>query len=211
MSTSKSLSFPQVAKGYDTLIEQGVTPELWQDKFLGDGLLADVAEAAVKGTLPKDRSLFRQLLGLVVTIIYKIVVDYTKSLEQMIAAGCYDWVNPDITAERFPITGDGQVELEPELIHIGRDMSSDEVIADLDKRGLRPGTIAELLAFGATYPEVQREFPIVALGSVAEVHGYRRVACLYRSDSERNLHLDWFDSDWDGLYRFLAFRKLSGS
>jgi hypothetical protein len=37
-----------------------------------------------------------------------IAVDYGMSLRDMIAAGKYDWVNPSITAERFPVEGTGK-------------------------------------------------------------------------------------------------------
>lgn len=43
-------------------------------------------------------------------------------------------------------------------------------------------------------------------GSVAEVNDNRNVPYLNRNDSKRNLNLNWFDSDWNGNYRFLAVR-----
>ncbi len=206
------MSFDQVSKCYDTLVEKGVTSELCQDVLLGQSVLADVAEAVVKGTLPKDRLAFRQLLGLAVATIYKIVVDYSQTIEHMIdAAGLYDWNNINIIAGCFPVKGEGQVELEPELVHFDRTRSSEVALAELDKRGLRPGTIEELLAFGEAYPEVQREFRIVALGSVARVDGSRYVPFLDRDGSRRYLNLQWFGGDWYGHCRFLAFRKVSGS
>ncbi|QQR78371.1 MAG: hypothetical protein IPJ68_04820 [Candidatus Moraniibacteriota bacterium] len=58
-----SISFPQVTKLHDTLLQKGVTPELWQDKLLGEGRIADIAEACVAGTIP-PRDEFRKLLGL---------------------------------------------------------------------------------------------------------------------------------------------------
>jgi hypothetical protein len=36
-----------------------------------------------------------------------LTVDYGQSLQQMIAAGHYNWANPSITGKRFPITGTG--------------------------------------------------------------------------------------------------------
>lgn len=171
---------------------------------------ADVMQGWIENPKALQRAL-REALCPVVSTIYKIVVDYRQTLEQMVAAGCYDRVNSDITAGRFPVMGEGQVELEPELVHIGHDISSEAVLVELEKRGLRAGTIAELLAFGATYPEVQREFSIVALGSVAEVDGSRSVAFLIRCDSRRFLRLGWFGDGWGGGCRFLAFCKVSGS
>ena len=140
--------------------------------------------------------------------VYPITVDYGLSLEQMIATGRYDWVNSDITSEHYPIVGTGTVALEGQLVHYGRNMSSEAVLADLDQKGLRPATMAELLAFGAKYPELQRQFPIVELGSVWPYPlGDRSVGYLARVGRGRRLRLVWFADDWGASYRFLAFRK----
>jgi len=140
--------------------------------------------------------------------VFHIVVNHAESLAQLIAAGSYDWVNSDITAEHFPVKGKDRVELDPELVHYGKSMESDDIVRDMDSRGLRPGTLAELLAFGAKYPEKQREFPIVALGSVwRDWRGLRDVAYLDRDGSKRGLILYIWEGAWVESYRFLAFRK----
>ena len=97
---------------------------------------------------------------------FKVTVDYSKTLEQMIADGKYDWKNSDIKAKNFPLNGQGTTAVNIELVHFNRNIESDTALAELDKMGLRPATLPELLAFGAKYPDKQREFPIVALGSV---------------------------------------------
>jgi hypothetical protein len=58
-----------------------------------------------------------------------VVVDYTKSLQDMIAAGRCDWVNDDITPKRFPIVGTGVVELETKVFHFNRYISSGDAVA----------------------------------------------------------------------------------
>lgn len=139
---------------------------------------------------------------------FRVVVDYVKPLTQMIADGNYDWVNNDITESHFPVSGQGKVELNPELIHYGKSMNSDDIVRDMQSRGLRPATLPELLAFGAKYPEKQREFSIVALGSVWQpFNRYRHVAYLYGYVSKRRLDLYIWDGDWSVNYRFLAVRK----
>lgn len=134
-------------------------------------------------------------------------VDYNLSLEQMIAVGNYDRSNRNITAKRFPLKGIGKVELEPKLFYFGRKMSSNDVIAEIEKEGFRPCTIEELLAIGEQHPELQREFPLVELGSLAEVDGLRRVAYLSRGYLKRGLSLGWFDCEWTGVFRFPSVRK----
>ena len=87
----------------------------------------------------------------------------------------------------------------------------DEVERELDKMGLRPGKIEELLAVGETYPDLQRQFSVIALGSVAEVSGNRHAVYLGWDGSERNLDLCCRGDDWDELCRFLALAKSSGA
>jgi undecaprenyl-diphosphatase len=52
------------------------------------------------------------------------------------------------------------------LFHFNRDISSEDAIAEMDKDGFRPATLAELLALGEAQPELQKQFPIIALSSV---------------------------------------------
>ena len=139
---------------------------------------------------------------------YPVMIDYADTFEQRLASGRYDWKNDDINKKNFPVKGDGTVERALELAHYGKNMSTDAVLAAIDATGYRPATIEELLAFGAKYPDLQREFPIVALGSVWRGWGGNRgVACLYGGDAGRGLHLDWLESDWSEHYRFLVVRK----
>lgn len=138
---------------------------------------------------------------------YPIIVDYSKSLQQMIEAGGYDYANPDITAEHFPVA-EGQAELEAVLLHFNLRIGSDEALQLMGAQGFRAGSLPELCAFGARHPDVQRQFPIVALGSVwTDSGGSRFVASLWGNHGKRSLFLDWFEDDWDPYYRFLAFRK----
>lgn len=137
----------------------------------------------------------------------RLTLDYGMSLEQMVAAGHYDWTNSDITTKRFPIVGSGVVEFEHKLFHFDRNVSSEEADRLIIVDGWQPAKIEHLLAFGAAKPEEQRKFPVVALGSVAEFDGKRRVPYLYGVGSGRDIHLRWRGDDWLGCYRFLAVRN----
>lgn len=140
--------------------------------------------------------------------ILKVTVDYGQTLAEMIASGKYDWVNSDITSERFPIQGEGKAERELVLVHLGRIVSTDEALAKMDRGGFRAAKIEELLALGAACPELQKKFPIVALGShFVNQYGDRIFAYLDWSGNERNLSLGWDGYGWGGIFRFLAVRK----
>ncbi|MDO8493233.1 MAG: hypothetical protein Q7S19_01675 [bacterium] len=171
--------------------------------LVDSGVLADILES---DPTKVDRNELRKFLGLTPTEL-EVLIDYTQTLEQMITAGHYDWANSDITAKRFPLKGEGKVARKAYLVHFDHGISSENAIKELDKQGKRPATIEELLAFGAKYPEIQRKFPVVALGSSAKVDGDRSVAYLDRYGSARRLHLVWWDGDWNANYRFLAFAK----
>ena len=202
MSTNATLD--QAGHVLRLVSDKGVTKEQLAG-IVNDGTLPDFLEAVATGS-NKSREELRAFLGLG-PLVLSVIVDYTMSLADMIKAGKYDWTNHDITEKRFPVKGEGKKETAVELIHFNRVMNSNQVEQELDKMGLRPGTIEELLAFGATFPETQRKFPILALGSVAEISGGRVVAYLDGGGSERRLRLYWPDNDWSVVCRFLAVRK----
>jgi len=139
---------------------------------------------------------------------YPLSVDYDLSVENAVKLGQYNWTNGDITGKNFPTTRTGKVEVVVELIRFNCAISTKDAQRELDQRGYRPAELHELLAFGEKYPELQRQFPIVALGSVWRGRrGYRYVPCLDGDGSERSLDLDWIGGDWYEVYRFAAVRK----
>lgn len=196
--------------GHTLTIIAAQNPDQGHLKTLHDGYLSDLVQAIVTGSLP-DREIFRTALGLGPLFIY-LAVDCGRTLEEMIAAGKYDWKNDDITSKNFPITGTGKDEWEFELVHPNRDISTTDAQKETAK-GSDPANpwmdakIEHLLAYGEAFPETQRKFPIVALGSVAEVDGDRYVPYLREDASERDLSLRWIGRAWNSRFRFLRVRK----
>src|SRR5258706_720221 len=139
---------------------------------------------------------------------YPVNVDYSASLEQLVKAGKYDWFNDDITGRNFPSSEKGTAQVLVYLVNFNRDINSEDVVKELDRQGLRPATLKELLALGASYPDLQRKDLIVALGSTWRDSGGRvRVPCLGGGESNRDLRLFWWDGDWSSYWRFAAVRK----
>jgi len=147
--------------------------------------------------------------------LYPIIVDYSMTLAEMIEAGKYDnWTNFTIDPDFLPIKDTGRVELNIELVKYDEPMNSNDIIKDLDRRGLRPVTVSELLAFGTQHPDVQREFPIIALGS-----SWRRCGGFIfntwfvqsldadKKDNGRELSLEPWKGTWKTFCRFAAVRK----
>ena len=164
---------------------------------LGKGLTLDQLQLAVE-----HRNSFE------VANIYTVTINRAHTLPKMIQSGHYDWANDDITPEHFPIVGEGVVEAKLELIHFNRPMDPEDVLKEFAKAGLEPAKIEHLLAFGAEYPEEQRKFPIIALGSVWQDRFDRpHVPGLWGDSRERGLGLDYFGYRWVGFCRFLALRK----
>jgi len=140
--------------------------------------------------------------------IFKVAVNYARPLMEMIRAGKYDYVNSDIIAKHFPVKGKDILPVELELVHLNKYISSDDAIAEIKQRGFRPAKIEELLAFGEKYPEEQRKYPIVTLGSVWQHwYGGRSVPYLYRHDGRRGLDLNCFEYVWNEDCRFLVVRE----
>ena len=139
---------------------------------------------------------------------YPLSVDYGRSVEDGVRAGRYDWANSDITSCNFLTKRKGMAEISVEIINFARYISTDGVLRELDRMGYRPAELHELLAFGEKYPDVQREFPIVALGSVwRHRYGDRGVPYLRRHGSGRPLNLHWVEDGWREFCRFAAVRK----
>ena len=139
--------------------------------------------------------------------VFTFIVDYSRSLKDSITAGSYNWVNDDITEEHFPAKPEEQGTKEQSftLYHFGKDTESDWVIAQMDKDGKRPATIRELLAFGEKNPELQRQFPIIALKSLwVNRNRHRRYSCLFGRSGRRSVLLHWYGYRWRGHCRFLA-------
>jgi len=141
--------------------------------------------------------------------ILQVTVNRDRSIADGVAAGKYNFSNTDITDANFPHTGAGTESSEIVLVHFDALMSTDNVLKELKKRNLRPADIQELLAIGEQFPEQQREFPIIALGSIEQcLDGNRVVPFLCSDDSKRELYLGWVGVvDWSEICRFAAVRK----
>lgn len=141
-----------------------------------------------------------------ITTPYRLMTD-ESSISDLLKAGNYDWSNDRITDQNFPATEHDTIgEKDAALFHFDRNISSEDAIAGMKTEGYRPATMRELLTFGKENPEVQRKFPIVALGQVVALVGGRHVGDLVRDGSGRHAGLFYFDGDWSVVCRFLAVR-----
>lgn len=141
---------------------------------------------------------------------YPVVIDYGRELQEVGKEGEYDYLNPNLTSEHFPTQRTGEAKATITAINFGRIMdSSDDVVAELDKLGLRPAETIEQAALGSQHPEVQRELTyVVALGtSWANPGGHRLVGYLYGSPDHRYFDLYRWNGRWRDCCWFAAAAK----
>lgn len=151
------------------------------------------------------RDVFGELLDLSrLTYIVQVVPD----IEYAIEIGDYSSVNELIDSAHFPVKPPEDHTVAVELFRFYRWIKSEAVLEELGKAGYRPARLEELLALGAAYPDLQREFPIVALGSTIKqgLFSDANVPGLSGDEYTRKLELDWFATTWGPRCGFAAIR-----
>ena len=143
---------------------------------------------------------------------YTVTTGIYKSLGEAISAGNYDRCNPNITCEYFSLNGRSrQSDVEITLVYRNKVEWSKELLEEfVESEKYRNIRTEEILALGAQYPELQREIPIIALGTVVQIDGecYQSVLALDGHVDERVLSLVYFGGAWSRLCRFAFVRKI---
>lgn len=170
---------------------EGFLVDNLREAFLTDGRppVADAAIAKIDGT-------------------YKVMV--VCDLSTAIAAGKYGYVNSSITYDDFPEPDCKSGQVDVSLVSMNRSSRTSEILAEMERQGLRPATLSELLALGAYYPDLQRQSWIMALGSWwRSPMGCGIFPALYGNGDKRYFVSDWIgQGDWSGEdRRFAAVRK----
>jgi len=127
--------------------------------------------------------------------------------ETRVARGRYGWRHSDLTEAQFPVTADQCGDLHFRRFHFARSISSVEAIQSIREAGFEPAKIGHVLAFGEESPGEQRRYPVIGLGSQAEVDQKVSVPALWFDGERRTLDLIWFEGDWHRNYRFLGVRR----
>ncbi len=147
---------------------------------------------------------------------YLAVVDGNKSFPEMIADGRYDYVNPNITENNFPVkTAGGKIvkaEVSLALIHFNAKIYADDFLRFCITQNFRPGDAAELFVLGAKHPELQKQFPVAALkqswrGGPPDY--YRFSPCLWSYPGVRSLSLLCNQLEFKPYFRFLAVYQIA--
>lgn len=148
--------------------------------------------------------------------VYIVPVNYDLTHRAQIEEAKFNWItdcdnnlilqNP--TEHLYPLPT-GEMTQRIMLVHLNHVAKREEIIAEMDKLNVRrPVLSPEFLAFTRAYPDLQRQFPLVGLGSVwVDSHVHRHVLCAYKDSDKRNLDLYWDDFEWFGHCRFPAVCK----
>jgi hypothetical protein len=139
---------------------------------------------------------------------YVVSVDYSQSFEQMVKAGGYDQVSPDITPGHFPVKGEGKKEVKIRLIIFNSSVSSDTAIKMMADSGYRPAKFEELCALGAQYPDLQNDYAIIALGTIWPFHRVSQfVPSIRRNNLGRCMDTSEWESAWGSYCRLAAVKE----
>lgn len=196
----------EIVRGLVTLTEKKLT--LIRD--LLQELNGDNAEkfAEELGKFIRMEPCWERKVNSSITHSFKVFVDEITPIETLLRECDLSWGNENITSKNFPTVEGGKKEKrEVVIFNFKKDMSSEAVVFEMDKAGYRAGTIRELLALALKEPDLQKDFPIVALGSSAKIDASRPLGCLSSDGGNRCLCLESLGGIWAVGYRFLAVRK----
>ena len=199
-------TLPQATKVLELIAQKKVPSDRLQ-RLLEGGFLADLLEA--DSGLKRDE--FRQFLKLGnlypdLTELPGIIIPDNTTIETLkTACECNqsDYASQYLTSEHFKVAVRGSRNLF--LAHFNRKVTSEHVKAVAEEMGYKVALVEDLLCVGAhpEHRELQRQFPIRALGSSSVVRGDRRVPSLDRWYDERYLYLTLCGGEWDDCCRFL--------
>lgn len=144
---------------------------------------------------------------------FNVKIDHFKG---MINAGKYEYVNPDITKENFPLKNKPIQEKELILVSFDKPMSTEEILKELNYQGLEAADLQDLCAFGTCFSDyiIKNKSSIVALGSrLPLLEGETLIPILFFFGAWRYLHLHkaspeykW-ERDLTSSHQFLAYKK----
>jgi hypothetical protein len=173
--------------------------------FLDKGLLEDLF---IADPTKVDRHQLRKVLGLS-PLAFEATVDAALTLQQLIAAARFNWVNGVITPATFQFSASGTTRFRFELIEPEAMYTPSPVAAELvASKGWKPATLEAGLAFAAEYPQEQLRMPIPLLGSLGKVKGLSHLCLLGSDDGRRFLTTTSWSEGWQRPCAFLGMQEV---
>ncbi|OGM93769.1 hypothetical protein A2524_02505 [Candidatus Wolfebacteria bacterium RIFOXYD12_FULL_48_21] len=162
----------------------------------GEVLAVDIFVDAFLKCLQRVKEAFRTMTG------------GTRTTDEVVAAGNYDWVNSMVNGDNFPMRPMPDGPREIVFLEFDHDTTSEEALAEAERQGLERPLYEDALFFGEQHPEEQRKDPIVFLHEPwQDPCGNLSVLVLDCGDRYRYLRLGYFGDSWDRRCRFAFVRK----
>lgn len=105
--------------------------------------------------------------------VFPVTVDYSRAVEDVVRENSCYWIYKKNPQELFQTEKTGVENLQIELLYFSSFISTKEILAEMEARGLCPANLHELLALTKKYQKISCEFAIVALGSIGLYGDYR--------------------------------------
>lgn len=145
---------------------------------------------------------------LVTDVFFEVNVPYQaeNTIKKLVNAGKYDWVNEDVSDEHFPNAQTTVSRVGLKLFSFERRISTEEVILAMEGEGFVPANAAELLSLGNLHKNLQKQFPLVALGQKWNFSSKNSfVLCLAWHGLLRRIYLlTQHKREWPAHTRFVA-------
>ena len=126
-----------------------------------------------------------------------------KTLNNLIKACKFNYVNSDITEKHFPLK---KIRGKVKIFNFDYFISSEDAIKEMEKEGYQPANAYELLEYAKN--DWNENDWIVALGSTWQASpGNLAVLVLHSSSGGRELRFDCFACRWDRPCVFAGVRK----
>ena len=135
---------------------------------------------------------------------------YSKTLAETVAASGNACVE-NLNAQNFPhdmTRANESVEIG--TVHLDRKVTTQEVLAELDRLGFRSANLLEALALSKKNPDLQSKFPLVVIGSSWEDKEGKVRFPVFEEDQDGrgvNLFHKAPGEQWAVHHRFLVVRK----
>jgi hypothetical protein len=140
--------------------------------------------------------------------IFTITLGGTSKISELVKRGNYDWFNEWITDDHFPTQPHAPVGRTIKLVEFDHDPSSEEIIQEFRRLGLKRPTYEDALQFGVEHPGEQCKHSIVFLHEpVLDPDGRLGVLALHMGVRRRGLGLYWFDVRWGRQCVLAGVRK----
>ena len=140
--------------------------------------------------------------------IFRITRGGDRATEQVVGATSHSFVNENINSENFPLTIGPKEERELvafQLLEYDHEPTTEEVLAELKKRGLERSTYEDALKWDESHPDEKGVF-VFLHEPWRHPDGYPSVLYAYRDDTIRGLNLGCSGNAWGRYDWFFGVR-----